>query len=83
MKKKIVYTMTVKQLSGADVNRKLSELEAKYGMTSREFAKKWNGGELDCAIMDYFDWEFYCEAAASDGGDDLRITGQGAKELKI
>ena len=46
-------------LTREDMKRRIAGFEAKYGMTSQEFMSKWTGGELDCAIMDYFRWESY------------------------
>ncbi len=63
----------VRRLTQEDVERELAELEAKYGMTSQEFAGKWNRGELDCGVMDYFNWEFYCDSAYRHGRAELEI----------
>ena len=84
IKLKSGHHMKVRRLSESDVRKKLSEFETKYGMTSREFAGKWNHGELDCAVMDYFEWEWLCDTMASEYGvEDLRIVRQGVEELKI
>ena len=67
-----------------DLRRSLREFEAKYGMTSKEFAKRWGRGELDCAVMDYFEWEDCCEALAQVyGEEDLKVPNQGKGELKL
>ena len=50
------HEIEVTELSREDIEKELAEFEAKYGMTSQEFAAKWNRGEMDCAVMDYFDW---------------------------
>ena len=78
------YEITVTHLTEDDLRRRLREFEAKYGMTSKEFVKRWNGGELDCAVMDYFDWEAYCEGLARVyGEEDLKSTNLGTGELKL
>ena len=78
------YEITVTHLTEDDLRRRLREFEAKYGMTSKEFVKRWSGGELDCAVMDYFDWEFCCEGLARVyGEEDLKVPNQGTGELKL
>ena len=78
------YEITVKRLTEGDLRRNLREFEAKYGMTSKEFVKRWSGGELDCAVMDYFDWEFYCDSLARVyGEEDLRFEYPPGKALEI
>ena len=78
------YEITVTHLTEDDLRRSLREFEAKYGMTSKEFVKRWNGGELDCAVMDYFEWETRCEALARVyGEEDLKSTNLGEGELKL
>ena len=67
------HEVTVKQLSKDDVERRLAVLEVKYGMSSREFAAKWNAGELDCAVRDYFKWVGYCHISYKRGRAELRI----------
>ena len=68
------YEITVNHLTEDDLRRSLREFEAKHGMTSKDFVKRWSRGELDCAVMDYFDWEFYCDGLARlYGEDDLRF----------
>ena len=56
-----------KILTREDIEQKLVEFEAKYGMSSREFAPKWNNLELECTA-DYFDWAMYCDSMASKYG---------------
>ena len=63
----------VNHLTKQDVNRKLANLEAKYGMTSQEFVGKWNRGKLDCAVMDYFLWTGYCRMAYKHGRVELQV----------
>ena len=68
------YEITVIRLTEDDLRRNLREFEAKYGMTSKEFVKRWSAGELDCAVMDYFEWEACCDSLARVyGEDDLRF----------
>ncbi len=67
-----------------DLRRSLREFETKYGMTSKEFVKRWSRGELDCAVMDYFDWEAYCDTLARlCGEEDLKALNLGEGELKL
>ena len=78
------HEVTVERLTEGDLRRSLREFEAKYGMTSKEFVKRWSGGELDCAVMDYFDWEFYCVGLARVyGEEDLEVPNQGEGEMKL
>ena len=63
----------VRRLSQEDVENKLAEFETKYGMSSAEFAAKWNAGELDCAVRDYFKWVGYCRISYKRGYTELRI----------
>ena len=67
------HEVTVRQLSKEDVERKLAEFETKYGMSSAEFAAKWNAGKLDCAVPDYFKWVGYCRTSYKRGCAELRI----------
>ena len=74
--------ITVKRLTEDDLRRNLREFEAKYGMTSKEFVKRWSGGELDCAVMDYFKWESCCcSLARVYGEEELEVPNQGVGEL--
>ena len=68
------HEVTVTELTREDIEQELAEFEAKYGMTSREFAARWNRGEMDCAVMDYFDWAGNCKYMS-------RV--HGIKELEI
>ena len=78
------YEITVNHLTEDDLRRSLGEFEAKYGMTSKEFVRRWSRGDLDCAVMDYFDWEFYCDGLARLYGEkDLEVPNQGEGELKL
>ena len=56
-----------------DVKLKLAEFEAKYGMTSEEFSRRWNQGELDCGVRDFIAWVGYCHAASKNDVDGLKI----------
>ncbi|MXY46574.1 MAG: cell division protein ZapA [Chloroflexi bacterium] len=67
------HEVPVRRLSKKDVENKIAEFEAKYGMSSREFAAKWNAGELDCAVRDYFKWVGYCHIMHKRGCAELRI----------
>ena len=62
-----------KTLTREDIERELAEFEAKYGMSSEEFAGKWKRGELECTD-DYFDWAMNCKYMAR---------AHGIKELEI
>ncbi len=74
------YTIDVIELSKDDVLKEMAVYESKYGMTSPEFASKWNRGELDCAVMDYFRWSAFCDSVARHlGRKDLKIVGEGTK----
>ena len=78
------HEITVTRLTEDDLRRSLREFEAKYGMTSKEFVKRWSAGELDCAVMDYFKWESYCDSLARVyGEDDLKVSNQGGGLLEI
>ena len=68
------HEITVVRLTEDDLRESLREFEAKYGMTSKEFVKRWSGGELDCAVMDYFEWEACCDSLGRlYGEEDLRF----------
>lgn len=67
------HEVTVTQMSKEDVERELAEFETKYGLSSREFAAKWNAGELDCAVRDYFKWVGYCRISYGRGRSELLI----------
>ena len=78
------HEMTVTEMSREDIEQELAEFEAKYGMTSAEFAGKWNRGEMDCAVMDYFDWAGDCDYMAEEHEfEELRIVHHNLQELKI
>ena len=68
------YEITVERLTEDDLRRSLRDFESKYAMTSKEFVKRWSAGELDCAVMDYFEWEACCDSLARVyGEEDLRF----------
>ena len=78
------HEVTVTEMSREDVEQELAEFEAKYGMTSEEFAAGWNRGEMDCAVMDYFDWAGDCDYMAEEQGvEKLRIVHRNVQELRI
>ena len=78
------HEITVTEMSREDIEQELAEFEAKYGMTSEEFAGKWNRGEMDCAVMDYFDWAEDCDYMAEEHGlGKLRIVRRNVQELRI
>ena len=62
-----------RRLFEEDMEQRIAELEVKHGMTSQEFMSKWNRGELDCAIMDYFRWEAYCRSVFKQGHPDSEV----------
>ena len=67
------HEVAVVELSREDIEGKLAEFESKYGMTSKEFARKWNAGGLDCAVRDYFKWVGYCRISYKHGWSELLI----------
>jgi hypothetical protein len=69
----IGHEVTVTRLSQKDVEREMAEIEAKYGVSSAEFAAMWNRGDLDCSIRDYFKWVGYCRISYKRGRSELRI----------
>lgn len=79
------HEVTVSELTREDIEQELAEFEAKYGMSSEEFAGKWNRGEMDCAVMDYFDWAGDCKyMSRAHGIRELEIPDRGvAEEWKI
>ena len=78
------YEITVERLTEDDLRRSLREFEAKYAMTSKEFVKRWSAGELDCAVMDYFEWEACCDSLARVyGEEELKVANQGEGLLEI
>ena len=77
------HRVQVIRISSEDIERELAEFEAKYGMSSEEFAAKWNRGELDCAVMDYFDWAGNCSYMHGKGIEALKIEHPNVQELKI
>ena len=70
----------VTYMSKEDIEREMAEFEAKYGMSSAEFASKWSTGELYCA-QDFFDWAADCEYMfVRHGLKELEIVRRGAGE---
>ena len=78
------HEVTVTEMSREDIEQEIAEFEVKYGMSSEEFAGKWNRGEMDCAVMDYFDWAGDCSYMAEEHGvKKLRIVHRNVQELRI
>ena len=72
-----------KTLTREDVEQELAEFEAKYGMTSAEFAPKWNNLELECTA-DYFDWAMGCDyMARAHGIEELRTLSKTRSQRRI
>ena len=57
------YTATVTRLSPEDVDSKLAEFEAKYGMSSKEFIIKYHSCGFEEENLEFMDWEWYYSAA--------------------
>ena len=57
------HSIAVTRMSEEDVRQRLADFEAKYGMTSEEFSRRWSRGELDCGVRDFVAWIGYCHAA--------------------
>ena len=77
------HAVQVVHLSEEDIERGLTTLEKKHGMTSQEFVVRWNRGELDCGVDEYFEWAGLCRSAYDYGRTDLRIVDEGVEELEI
>ena len=77
------HTVRVTHLSREDIERELAKFETKYGMTSQAFVVKWNRGELDCDVGEYFDWVGLCYSAYDYGRGELKIVDEGVEELEI
>jgi hypothetical protein len=77
------HTVQVTHPSKEDIERELAKFETKYGMASQEFVVKWNRGELDCGVDEYFDWAGLCHSAYDNGRTDLKIIDEGVEELEI
>ena len=54
-------------LTKEDMAQRMAEFEAKYGMTSQEFAGKWSVIELECTA-DRFRWAMDCDYMAEAHG---------------
>ena len=52
----------VAHMSEEDMRREMAALEAKYGMTSKEFAVKYRSGGFSEHNPDFFEWESYYDA---------------------
>ena len=72
--------ITVTELTREDIEQELAEFEAKYGMSSVEFAGKWNRGEMDCT-HDFLNWAMNCKyMARAHGVKELSIPSRGVGE---
>ena len=67
------YEIEVIHESKEDVARKLAEFEAKYGMTSREFIRKYNSCRFEEENLEFMDWVWYYDAAADFGMVSLEL----------
>jgi hypothetical protein len=77
------HTVQVAHLTREDVEQELARLEAKYEMTSQEFVDRWNRGELDCSVGEYFDWAGLCYSAYDYGRSELEIVDEGVEVLRV
>ena len=76
------HAVQVVHLSQEDIERELAALEKKHGMTSEEFVVKWNRGELDCGVDEYFEWAGLCHSAYDYGRTELRIVDEGVDQSR-
>ena len=60
-------SLNVRRLSKEDVRQKLSELETKYGMASRDFLIKYHSCGFEEENLEFLDWVWYYDAAADLG----------------
>ena len=69
-----------KTLTRKDIEQELAEFEAKYGMTSEEFATKWKNRKLECT-HDFLNWAMNCKYMARvHGVKKLSIPSRGVGE---
>ena len=68
------YEIKVTRMSKDDVVWKLAEFEARNGMSSSEFIRKWNHGGLQGDCREHVDWAGYCQLASEFGLDGLKIS---------
>ena len=72
--------VTVTELTREDIEQELAEFEAKYRMTSTEFAEKWKRLELECT-HDHLNWAMNCKyMARAHGVKELSIPSRGVGE---
>jgi len=64
-KPKQKITVTYRTVTPADVRRELAECENKYGVTSTEFLRKFETGEMH--DHEFGHWEFLCVLAKKYG----------------
>ena len=70
-------------LTREDFEQRLVDFETKYGMTSQEFAPKWNNLELECTA-DYFDWAMDCDyMARAHGIEELRTFSKTRSQSRV
>jgi hypothetical protein len=63
--------LKIVKLTPEDIAKRLRDYEAQYGMTSKEFYRKYNRGELD-EELDFMKWAGYFDAAARVGLIDTK-----------
>lgn len=74
------HEVTVTELTREDIEQELADFEAKYGMSSEEFAGKWKRLELECT-HDYITWAMDCDyMARAHGVKELSIPSRGVGE---
>lgn len=67
------YKLKIKELNPEDIERKLADFESRYGMTSREFYKKYNRCEFEEENLEFLDWAGYYDMAAEVGLVSLEL----------
>ena len=61
-KSKSGIEIPIAHMTEDDMRREMAALEAKYGMSSKEFAIKYRAGGFSGHNPDFFDWESYYDA---------------------
>ena len=61
LKTKNGHSWKVTRLSKEDIKEKLAEMEEKYGMTTREFARKYHSSGFDEENLEFIDWIWFYE----------------------
>ena len=51
--------LKVEKLTREDVRKELADLESKYGMSSREFIRKYNSCEFEEENLEFMEWAGY------------------------